>query len=113
MYLIIEENPNCPPEERVFAASGPQRKVKRVEVTPPSQMNAVWCDVAAVDENGAFDVPTAQRVEDSADGTAWLVSGGAWGLRLKISGAWSMSADDQWGVPFLVLDSSGNGIEFQ
>jgi hypothetical protein len=114
MYVLIEENPNSSPEERVFAANGAVQTVKRVQTTPPQSSDYHWCDVTGVEENGIFVPARAVRVDDSADGTAWLVHGGAWGLRLKLkdsNDAWSLNSDTQWGLPFLVLDSSGSAME--
>lgn len=114
MYLIVDENPNCATDERVFSTSGEKRAVKRLHLDSPLTRPASWCDVAAVEAGGAFGTAFAQRVEDSSDGTAWLVFGGAWGLRLKTSGndSWSLQDNSQWGKPFLVLDSSGAAIDF-
>lgn len=114
MYVLVEENPNAAPEERVFAASGPVRTVRRVHVTPPTAHAPQWCDVVGVDENGVFTPAQVVRVEDSADGTAWLVHGALWGIRLKPKQAqedWDLHSTNQWGMPFLVLDSSDASIE--
>jgi hypothetical protein len=107
MYLLVEENPNCAADERMFADAGTDRPVLQAQVDSP-RGNTGWCDVAAVDEGGRFGVARARQVEDSAAGTAWLVTGGAWGLRLRPAGAgaWSLTDSAQWGVPFLVLDES-------
>lgn len=116
MYVMIEENPNCAPDERVFPTNGPQRTVKRVNLTPPDESISAWCDISAVGDDGTFNAATAQRIEDSSDGTAWLIYGGPWGLRLRPEtkpGDWSLTNTDQWGLPFLVLDSSGSSIEFK
>lgn len=115
MYLIVEENPNCAPDERVFSTTGEKRPVRRLHLENPKTRSVAWCDVAAVEETGAFGQAHARRVEDSSDGTAWLVFGGNWGLRLRPSdtpGNWSINDSSQWGAPFLVLDSSGSSIEF-
>ena len=48
----------------------------------------------------------AVRVEDSSAGTAFLIYGGDWGLRLRPAdsdGAWSHEDGSQWGEPYLVL----------
>lgn len=116
MYVVIEENPNCGSDERMFSESGEKRVVNKLNVTPPKTNQSQWCDVVAVDESGTFCPAHAQRVEDSSDGTAWLIFGGSWGLRLRSSenpAEWSLENSNQWGVPFLVLDSSGTSIEFQ
>lgn len=116
MYIVIEENPNCPTDERVFPNSGETLFVKKVHLAHPETNTISWCDIVAVSESGSFTKALAQRVEDSSDGTAWLIYGGEWGLRIKPaepSTPWSLTDKTQWGVPFLVLDSSGSSIEFE
>jgi hypothetical protein len=116
MYLFIDENPNCSTEERVFSTSGAKRTVSQLHICPPQQNEARWCDVVGVNEDGSFEPANALCIEDSADGTAWLVSGGSWGLRFKLNEHttnWSLSDKTQWGLPFIVLDSSGSSIKFQ
>jgi len=48
-----------------------------------------------------------RKVADSGDGTAWLVYGGEWGLRLEpgnTTSEWHLDAPEQWGEPFILLD---------
>lgn len=114
MYIFIDDNPNCESNERVFAAIGDIKTVQRVSLVPPGQSQLQWCDVVGVDEFANFKPARVVRVEDSADGTAWLIFGEAWGLRLKpktVSEEWSLESKNQWGVPFLVLDSSDSTLE--
>src|SRR5436190_17812306 len=114
MYLVVEENPNCSADERVFSESGKIKPVARLNVEQPSRIRA-WCDVTGVEEGGAFTPAQAVQVEDSGAGTAWLIFGGTWGLRFRPAGStgdWSLSNSSQWGVPFKVLDISGEDISF-
>lgn len=116
MYLIVEENPNSLSDERVFSTSGEKRGVSKLNLPNPRTKATIWCDVTGVTENGHFEKAFAQRVEDSSDGTAWLVFGGSWGLRLRDGdnpSPWSLDNPDQWGLPFVVLDSSGTAIQFE
>ena len=111
MYLVIEENPNCGPEERVFSTSGKGRPVLQVEIDRPGA--ASW-EASAVDENGVFRPVEAFMVEDSGAGVAWLVRGGDWGVRLRPAdrpSPWSLEDKSQWGAPFLVLDESAVRFE--
>lgn len=115
MFIVVEENPNCGPEERMLAESGPHKEVAEVEATSPARKEAWWA-VTGVDENGVFIPAKRVRVDDSADGTAWLVYGGLWGLRFKPQGdssPWSLDDKNQWGAPLLVLDSSGSSIKLK
>jgi hypothetical protein len=116
MHLIIDDNPNCSYEERVFGSSGGIKKVSCIRVEKPGNASPEWWDVMGVNENKEFSPAQAVRVEDSADGTAWLIYGGNWGLRLKKMGTnspWSLEDAHQWGAPFFVLDSKGASIQFQ
>ncbi|MCG3204739.1 MAG: hypothetical protein KCHDKBKB_01455 [Elusimicrobia bacterium] len=116
MYLMIEENPNCAPDERVFSGTGEKKIVRKLLLNSPHSQQTLWWDVAGVEEGGVFQEAMAQRVDDSSDGTAWLVYGGPWGLRLKPENSqipWSFNDQSQWGVPFLVLDSSASTIQFK
>jgi hypothetical protein len=112
MYLIVEANPNCAGEERVFKENGLPRGVKRVLIDQPNGTSA-WTDVTGVDEEGTFIPAHAIQVDDSSAGSAWLVHGGLWGLRFrKDQAAWSLDNGDQWGEPFKVMDISGAYVEF-
>jgi hypothetical protein len=113
MYLVIEENPNCVADERVFSESGKTKPVAQLNVEQPSGIRA-WCDVMGVEEGGVFAPAQAVQVEDSGAGNAWLIFGGSWGLRFRPSGStaeWSVTNSSQWGVPFKVLDFSGEDIK--
>jgi hypothetical protein len=113
MFIVVEENPNCAAEERVLAESGPHKDVLEVEATSPDRKET-WWSVTGVNEGGTFIPAKAVRVDDSADGTAWLIYGGAWGLRFKLGTSdWSLNDKTQWGLPFLVLDSSALSIRFK
>jgi hypothetical protein len=115
MYLIIEENPNCLGEERVFSESGPLKLVKKLNLDAPDGKRA-WFEVAAVDEPNTFSPAHGVQVEDSGAGNAWLIFGGNWGLRFRITGsadAWSLDNPAQWGTAFKVLDIAAEDIEFE
>ena len=113
MYLIIEDNPNCSPEERVFAEKSASKPVMALQInTPQGQFS--WCDVIGVDEGGKFVPVQGVLVDDSGAGSAWLIHGGTWGIRFRTDQAeWSLSNKDQWGVPFKVLDESAEDIRFK
>lgn len=108
MIVEVESNENC--EQGVFArfketgAPRPAAKVRIYDRRPEGE----WCWVT-----GWSDDPRrpccpayAQRVEDSGAGSAVIVYGGIYGLRLRPVGSeqpWSLTADDQWGEPYLSL----------
>jgi hypothetical protein len=115
MYLIVEDNPNCRGDERMFAESGEAREVELVRLDRPDGTTG-WCEVVAVNGSDAFAPARARQVEDSAAGVALLVRGGDWGLRLRAEGAggiWAVDDPTQWGVPFLVLDESPEVVKFR
>lgn len=115
MMIFVDENPNCGWVERVFQESGPVRPVAQIQVETPSGQHE-WCEVMGVDANGEFKTAFAVVVDDSGAGTAWLVYGGAWGIRYRTAGntdPWSLKDANQWGEPFKVLDSSGAEIRFK
>ena len=115
MYLLVDENPNCAPEERMFSTTGQAVMVEQVLLRTPSGKET-WCHLTAVDAGPAFSTAQGIQVEDSGAGVAWLIYGGAWGVRLKEANnptAWSLENTTQWGLPFLVLDASGSEIRFQ
>ena len=55
----------------------------------------------------------AGLVQDSGDGSCYLVFGGEWGLRLRseaVSGPWDLRDSAQWGLPFLLLPDNGSDL---
>src|SRR5690242_10181650 len=98
MYLRVEENPNCEAVEgRVFMERGePPRRV--MAVLRQCQEKEVWCSVTALGVDAVEQPAWGRRVEDSGEGTCYLVYGGAWGLRLKDPGCsdpWSLEDPHQ------------------
>lgn len=109
MVLIeIPDNPNCDPvDTRVFHGVSPPRSITqvRLELVPGEP---AWYDVTGWMPEGAPCPATAQKVDDSGEGIAWLVRGGDAGLRLKLAAlpaAWDLRAPAQWGEPFLLLST--------
>ena len=114
MFLRIEENPNCEGVEgRVFTERSAPRGVGSVLRIRDGR--EVWCDVVSWGENGAEGPPQACKVDDSGEGSCFLIYGGVSGLRLKEPGcghAWSLRDPHQWGEPFLLLPPSGEDLRF-
>lgn len=105
MQIEIEENPNC--------SGSPQFVFKELEKPEPvrgilvgEEGKETSCDVVGVEEGGRWTQATAVKIADSGDGTAWLITGGAWGIRLRHEkdavGTWSLDDRRQWGEPFKV-----------
>ena len=82
IFIQIDDNPNCEAMDGlVFQPKAPPREVKRVRVMRDGA--AVWCDITGLDERGEPCAATASPIDDSGDGNCYLVTGGAWGLKLR------------------------------
>lgn len=108
MFVEVESNPNC--EQSVFARfkeAGPARRVTQVrsyERNPQGE----WCCVTGWTDDPEHPLcpASAQLVEDSGAGLAYLVFGGLWGIRMKpvaLAEEWSLHSPRQWGEPYLSL----------
>jgi hypothetical protein len=118
MYIEVEENPNCAAREAMrYRELGPAQPIVRVRIFDRRD-EGEWCLITAVQGGGPepWGQALVRRVEDSGVGVAYLVFGGAWGIRLcPIDRAhpssvtdercitWSFDDPDQWGEPYLVL----------
>ena len=115
MFLRFEENPNCGfAEDRLWKEQGAPRRVR--EVLRARDGKDVWCPVTGLAEKGAVVAALAVKVEDSGEGTCWLVYGGRWGLRLKTpenTGAWSLQDPRQWAEAFLLLPPGGQDLRWE
>ncbi len=106
MFIEVEPNPNC--ETSVFLRFkelGPAHRLRQVKSYEHASRGE-WCDV--VGWTGADNQPVCpamvRPVEESGRGTAYVVFGGVWGLRLKREGiqeAWSLESPHQWGEAYL------------
>src|SRR4051794_34908458 len=115
MYLSIDENMNCElADGRVFQERGEPRLISHV--LRPRQGQEVWCPIIALSDTGGSSAALARKVDDSGEGSCYLVYGGRWGLRLKdpaCADAWSLDDPHQWGEPFLLLPADGKDLRFQ
>ena len=110
MFLRVEENPNCEAVEgRVFterSAPQPVREVLRIR-----SGQEVWCPITGWESGPAL----ACKVDDSGEGSCYLIYGGPGGLRLKepsCEHAWSLDDPHQWGEAFLLLPPDGADLRF-
>ena len=114
MYLEIPENPNCDAlDGQVFQCRSAARVVTQVRWNREGRQQ--WCEVTGFNEDGRLSPAVACEIDDSGDGTCYLVTGGAWGLRLKFASAaqpWSLENSDQWGEPFLLMPADGESVRF-
>ncbi len=87
----------------VFQPKAPARAVKRVRVSQEGESR--WCGIEGLEADGSACAALASPIDDSGDGSCYLITGGAWGLRLTAeSGA--------FGEPYLVLGGDGADLEF-
>jgi hypothetical protein len=109
-YVDVEPNDNTPMlAAQVYKNLGAAFPVARVviyEGGPDGQLCAItgWSSAGGGSPAAAYAV----QVEDSSEGSAYLVYGGDWGVRLRPAdsdAAWSIDAPDQWGETHLVLSS--------
>ncbi len=114
MYISVEESPNGEAlEPRVFQERTALRPV--AQVLRRRGGLEVWCPIVAVEAGGGTAPAHARKVDDSGDGTCYLVYGGRWGLRLKdpaCQDPWSFTDPHQWGEPFLLLPADGADLKF-
>ena len=107
MLIHIEENLNCPGSEQfVFNELDRPRPVKGIVVEMEGK--EIVCDVTGVDAGGQWVDAHSLKIADSSEGHAFLIRGGAWGIRLKRSGsgkAWDLDDKGQWGEPFKIYGS--------
>ena len=110
MLILIEENANCPDggSWRFHTIGSPQR-VTQVRLYDDGAVGQ-WFEVVGWTGHASQPVCEAQvhKIDDSGSGTAFLISGGAWGVRLRPVSElepWSVQCDRQRGVPYVVVDS--------
>jgi hypothetical protein len=104
VFIQIDENPNCAAMDGlVFQPKAPPRKVKRVRISRDGVTE--WCEIFGMTETGAFCPALASPIDDSGDGACYLVSGGAWGLRLT-------SKSGAFGESYMLLGGDGADLEF-
>ena len=107
MYIEIEENPNCAAREAMrYRELGPAQPIVRVRIFDRRD-EGEWCLITAVQGDGPepWGQALVRRVEDSGVGVAYLVFGGAWGIRLcPIDRAHPSSVTDERCIPSSVTD---------
>ena len=106
IVIEIPPNPNCEAVEmRVFHDLEPARQIAQVRLEREAG-KPVWYEVTGWTVRGAPCPALAQKVDDSGDGTAFLIYGGDAGLRFRSAGTpdpWQLNHLHQWGEPFLIL----------
>lgn len=105
MLIEICANPNCRfTEQYFFNEIEPAILVTGIKISVAGEDQE--CDVIGVDENGKFAPAMASKITDSGEGFAFIIYGGAWGLRLRpkkfAHEAWDLGNTHQWGEAFKI-----------
>ncbi len=105
MQIEIKENPNCEASEQfVYKELGPSRPIRAIKVLERGK--EIFCEVVGVEKNGLFTGAFATKIADSGAGFAYVIHGGAWGIRLRPEARtcedWDFSNKHQRGEPFKI-----------
>jgi hypothetical protein len=112
-HVEVEPNDNCPMSAnqvyKNITEPQPVAAVRLFEGDPEGRLFDVtgWSSA----DGGSAVEARAVKVEDSSAGSAWLVYGGDWGLRLRPTESledWSIEDADQYGETHLVLSDEGD-----
>ena len=103
MNIEIEDNPNCRASGQfVFNELEAPAAIKAIRVMDRGKES--WCGIVGVEGTGHFTDAFAIKVTDSGAGYAYLIYGGAWGIRIRpeayAAEPWDLSNARQWGEPF-------------
>jgi len=101
----ISNNPNCgPSDEFVFFELEKPRLIRGIRVN--ERGGDTDCEVVGVDGPSDFCPAFAVKITDSGAGFAYLIFGGAWGIRLRPKAyghePWDLLNRHQWGEPFKI-----------
>jgi hypothetical protein len=103
--IRVDANDNCPMmAQQVYRNTGDPRRITRVRIYEGEPEGVLYA-VTGWSAEGPVDA-WAVSIEDSSAGSAFLVYGGDWGLRLRPAtseAAWDLGAANQFGETHLVL----------
>lgn len=105
MLIEINKNPNCSfSDQYFFNEVEPPRKVKGIKISVAGEDQE--CSVIGVDTDGQFVPAIASKITDSGEGFAFIIYGGAWGIRLRPkkfeNEPWDLKNQHQWGESFKI-----------
>lgn len=105
MQIEMEPNPNCQESVQfVFNELEAARPISGIRAGDEGK--EFDCDVIGVEEGGQWVPAQAIKIADSSDGIAYLIYGGAWGIRIRPAShskePWDVSNRSQWGEPFKI-----------
>src|SRR5579862_52776 len=106
VFIQIDDNPNCAAMDgQVFQPRSEPRAVAGIRVWRGGEER--WCAIAGVGPDAETSAASAYLVDDSGDGACYLVTGGAWGLRLRDN-----ATGEEWGEPYLLMAAYGGDLRF-
>ncbi len=106
VFIQIDENPNCAAMDgQIFQPRSEARTIVRLRVQRRGEER--WCWVTGVEEGGGKCDASAYLVDDSGDGSCYLVVGGSWGLGLRDS-----ASGEEWGEPYLLMAANEDDLGF-
>ncbi len=108
IQVEVEANPNCEGiDQFVRNELGPPRAI--VAINAEVNGKDSLCDVVGVGADGQWVPAYACKVADSSDAFAFLIQGGAWGIRMRPEAyrheSWDLKNKHQWGEPFKLYGS--------
>ena len=106
--LEVEDNDNCPGLPLMtYQRLGRSARAVQVRIAGPHWPEELhWVTGWQSDEGGSSCPARYVRISDSGAGSAFLLYGGDWGIRLMRGGKgeeWNIDSPEQWGEPWLVL----------
>ena len=107
-YVEVEPSDNCPMSaNQVYKNLGDPFPVAQVRVYEGDEQGRLCAVTGWSSACGGSPVDAyAVQVEDSSEGSAFVVYGGDWGVRLRDAGStddWDIASAEQWGETHLVL----------
>ena len=108
IIIEIPPNPNCDAVDmRVFHESGPAQTVVQIYLERDAG-HPIWYDVTGWAAAGTACPAIVQKIDDSGEGTAFLLYGGDGGLRFRPAEShapWRIDDQTQWGESFMIINS--------
>ena len=110
VVIDVPPNPNCEPADlRLFNDVEAPRAVRELCIAPPGGQPPAWHELTGWTAENTPCPALGGGVVDSGEGLAFVVTGGAGGLRFRPSGSrrpWALDDPRQWGLPFLLVDTA-------
>ncbi len=113
IYIEVEENDNCEyMPMQLYEAKGDPVLVSRVKLFDPDKPHGMYDVVGWSSVSEGSPVPAEYvPVSDSGQAVVHLISGGDWGVRLKLSSVneeWNIHSPNQFGEPYLMLTDAAD-----